>query len=456
MNLELSAGCTPSAVSGLRGELAVPGDKSITHRALLLSALADGPSRIRRFLDGGDCRATMACLGALGTRIERLAADELLIEGAGPRGWQEPEDVLNCGRSGTTMRLLVGLLAGQRFYSVLNGEPQLRRRPMDRVVAPLRAMGARLEGRGGGRLPPLSIIGSPLQGVAYTLPVASAQVKSCVLLAGLYAEGTTTVIEPGPSRDHTERMLRARDVPVERLPKSVRLRKSGGEITHSLAGPVEALAPRDVLVPGDFSSAAFFLVGALLLPKSDLLLRDVGVNPTRTGLLDVLRAMGARVELRHQREEGGEPVADLYVRGQELVAAGWGTSGEIGGELVPRMIDEFPILALAATQAQGVTRVRGAAELRVKESDRIAAVVTALRTLGARIEAAPDGFDVEGPTPLRGAPVDCAGDHRLAMTLAMAALIARGETKVPGAECIADSVPGFEEQLRAVIQTSEV
>ena len=390
-------------VSGLRGELRVPGDKSITHRALLLSALADGPSRIRRFLDGGDCRATMACLRSLGVAVQHVAEGELVVHGMGLDGWREPEDVLNCVRSGTTMRLLAGLLAGQAFYCVLSGEAQLRRRPMERIVRPLRAMGTRIEGRDGGRLPPLTITGSHLRGVEYRLPMASAQVKSCILLAGMYAQGTTTVIEPGPSRDHTERMLRARGVSLH----------SRG-LCHSLSGPARSLAPADVLVPGDFSSAAFFIVGALLLPESDLVLREVGVNPTRTGLLDVLTDMGASVERLDEREEGGEPLADLRIRGQDLVAT------QVRGDIVPRMIDEFPILALAATQAEGITRVREAEELRVKETDRITAIVQALRALGARIEERPDGFDVEGPTPLQGAVVDSCGDHRMAMMFTIA------------------------------------
>ena len=418
--------------SGLSGEIKVPGDKSITHRALLLSALADGDSRIEGYLDGGDCRASVGCLQALGTSIERVAEDALVVHGAGMRGWREPEAALDAVRSGTTMRLIAGLLAGQSFYSVLSGSPQLCRRPMDRVTSPLREMGAQIWGRQSGRFPPLSISGARLDGIEYATPVASAQVKSCVLLAGLYAEGRTRVIEPGPSRDHTERMLRARGVALH----------SQG-LTHTVGGPVSGLAPLDTVVPGDFSSAAYFLVGALLLPQSEIILRGVGVNPTRTGLLDALCEMGAEIEFLDQRDEGGEPVADLLVRAQELAAVG------VGGSIVPRMIDEFPIFALAATQAHGITHVQDAAELRVKETDRLAAIVDVLRALGARIEGRSDGFDIEGPTPLRGAPVDSRGDHRLAMTLAIAGLLAQGETQIVGAECIADSFPGFEERLGA-------
>jgi 3-phosphoshikimate 1-carboxyvinyltransferase len=419
----------------LRGEIAVPGDKSITHRALLLGAISQGASRIEGSLSGGDCQATVGCLQALGVTLERPGPNELIVRGQGLRGWREPANALNCVRSGTTMRLLAGLLAGQAFYSVLGGDAQLLRRPMDRVAEPLRQMGAQIWGREGGRLPPLSVQGSPLRGAPHRLAVASAQVKSCLLLAGLYAQGETTVLEPGPSRDHTERMLRARGVAVE----------TEG-LRHTLQGPVEALQPVDTVVPGDFSSAAYFIVGALLAPNSRVLIRNVGVNPTRTGLLDALAAMGAAVQLLDPHETGGEPVADLLIESQSLRAA------EVRGDLAPRMIDEFPILALAATQAQGLTHVRDAAELRVKESDRIATIVSALRALGARIEPTADGFDIEGPTPLQGATVESYGDHRLAMTLAIASLIAAGQTTIQGAECIADSFPGFQERLMTLTE----
>lgn len=419
-----------NAVPHLRGEITVPGDKSITHRALLLGAISQGASCIEGSLSGGDCQATVGCLQALGVALERPSPQEVIVRGQGLRGWHEPLNVLHCIRSGTTMRLLAGLLAGQDFYSVLSGDAQLLRRPMARVAEPLCQMGAQIWGREGGRLPPLSVQGSPLRGVAHQLDVASAQVKSCLLLAGLYAQGETAVLEPGPSRDHTERMLRARGVAVETT-----------GLRHALQGPVETLQPVETVVPGDFSSAAYFIVGAMLTPASRVLIRNVGVNPTRTGLLDALAAMGGTVQVLDLHETGGEPVADLLVETQALRAT------EVRGELVPRMIDEFPILALAATQAQGVTRVRDAAELRVKESDRIATIVSAMRALGARIEPTADGFDIEGPTPLRGTTVESHGDHRLAMTLAIASLIAAEQTTLQGAECIADSFPGFQERL---------
>ena len=424
MNLEIRP------LRRLSGEIRPPGDKSITHRALLLSALARGSSRITGCLDSGDPGATIGCLRSLGVRIDHVSPGELVVHGAGSHGWREPDDVLDCVRSGTTMRLLSGLLAGQGFYAVLTGSAQLRRRPMERITLPLRKMGAEIRGRKSGRFPPLTISERELSGIEYAMPVASAQVKSCVLLAGLYAEGPTTVTEPAPSRDHTERMLRARGVPV-----------LSRDLAHTLHGPAPELVALDTSVPGDFSSAAYFVVGALLLPGSEVLVRGVGVNPTRAGLLDVLRQMGATIEILNQGDQGGEPLGDILVRGQELHGA------EVSGSIVPRMIDELPVLAIAATQARGTTRVRDAEELRVKETDRISALVESLRALGARVEGRRDGFDIEGPTPLRGAQVDCHGDHRLAMALAIAGLVAEGRTLIVGAECIADSFPGFEEGL---------
>jgi len=420
---------------GIAGQTSVPGDKSITHRALLLGALATGTSRVSRFLDAGDCQATMNCLRALGVRIERTAPTVLRVEGRGLGGLHPPAHPLDCGRSGTLMRLMAGLLAGQRFPSVLTGDPQLLRRPMGRIIEPLRRMGALIDSADGQGAPPLEIAGGPLQGTIYNLPMASAQVKSCVLLAGLYAKGDTVVVEPAPSRDHTERMLRARGVPL--LTQGLR---------HTVSGPIDHLAPLDTMVPGDFSSAAFLLAAGVLIPEADLRVMGVGLNPTRTGFLDVLRQMGADVSVTNLRDEGGEPVADLQARYHEL------TGVAIRGELAPRMIDEFPILALAATQAHGITSVREAAELRVKETDRISTLARELRRLGAHLEERPDGFDIEGPTPLRGVDVESHGDHRLAMTLVIAGLIASGETRVRGTECISDSFPGFIETFSQLTQ----
>mgnify|MGYP001024864942 CR=1 FL=1 len=414
----------------LRGRVRVPGDKSISHRALLLGALAAGPTRVRGWLPANDCQATLRCVQALGIEVGRLPGAEavdLVVHGRGLRGLREPADVLDCGGSGTTARLLSGILAGQPFLSILTGNEQLRRRPMGRVAEPLRRMGATVWGRDGGRLLPLVVQGGDLAGIDYTLPVASAQVKSAVLLAGLYAQASVTVREPGPARDHTERMLMA---------MGADLTKAGNVVT--LASRPTALRPLDLTVPGDPSSAAFLLVAASLVPRSEVVIEGVGLNPTRTGLLDVLQAMGARVEVLEQREVGGEPVGDLKVQATEGLRA-----TEVAGDLVPRLIDEIPILAVAATQAAGVTVVREAEELRVKETDRIAAVAGELRKLGAQVEERPDGFAICGPTRLRGAVVESHGDHRLAMALAVAGLLAEGETVVQGTECIADSFPGF-------------
>ncbi len=410
----------------LRGEARVPGDKSITHRALLLAALGDGPARVRNHLDGGDCRATIGCLRGLGVAIDDTTPGELQVEGVGLRGLVEPAGVLDCVRSGTAMRLLAGLLAGQPLFTVLSGDDQLLRRPMGRVVQPLTAMGAHVWGRDGNRYAPLAIQGATLQGATHHLAVASAQVKSAILLAGLYAQGETAVVEPGPSRDHTERMLRGRGVAL-----------ASEGLTHRVQGPVEALGSLDVDVPGDLSSAAFLIGAALLTPGSRLVLRDVNLNPTRTGLLDAIALMGGQVAVLDERDAAGEPLGDLAIEAQPLHGA------TIGGALVPRMIDEFPLLALLASQAQGVTTVTDAADLHVKETDRIVTTVAALRGLGAHIEPTADGFVIEGPTPLTGAAIDSFGDHRLAMTLAVAGLIARGETAIGRAECMGDSFPGF-------------
>lgn len=418
----------------LRGRVHVPGDKSISHRALMLNSLTRGTSRVGGFLPAGDCLATLACLRALGVEIETHDDTTLTVHGRGLCGLQPPVAPLNCARSGTTMRLLAGILAGQPFASALTGAPQLLRRPMRRVVEPLRRMGAEIADTDGHA--PLTIRGRRLRSCDHTLPIASAQVKSALLLAGLYAGGPTTVRQPGPARDHTERMLAAMGAAIE---------VSG--LTVTLAPSPSSLASLSLTVPGDISSAAFPLVAAALVPGSEVTVENVGVNPTRTGLLDVLRTMGADVVVTNEREQGNEPVADVTVRASGLVGV------EVGGDTVVRMIDEFPVLAVAATQAHGATVVRDAAELRVKETDRIAVLVTELRALGARIDALPDGFIIEGPTPLHGAVVDSHGDHRLAMALAVASLVAEGEVVIENTECIADSFPGFIELMRRVRAT---
>ena len=439
---------TPFIVQPARrimGQAQVPGDKSISHRAALLGALAQGETRIGGFLQAQDCLATLRCLEAMGVQIqpsasERSGSDDLVVLGQGLYGLHKPPGPLDCGGSGTTMRLIAGILAGQPFASTLTGNDALRRRPMDRIVEPLQRMGAHITGSDEGRLPPLQIEGGPLHGMVYHLPMASAQVKSAILLAGLYAKQPTVIHEPGPARDHTERMLSAMGVQIE-------INDSVIAMTAPLAKGQE-LQPLDIQVPGDFSSAAFLMVAACIVPESKLRLQGVNTNPTRTGLLDVLLKMGARIALENQRVLGGEPMADLVIESGPL------HGGVVEGSLVPRMIDEFPILAVAATQAHGQTVIRDAAELRVKESDRIASVSQELARMGAHIEEHPDGFTITGPTPLHGALLDSHRDHRLAMSLAVAGLIARGETAIQGAESIDDSFPGFQALLSSICERS--
>jgi 3-phosphoshikimate 1-carboxyvinyltransferase len=426
----------------------VPGDKSISHRALLLAAIAQGSSRVDGFLPSADCQATLHAIRALGMEVEQSDPSTLTVHGQGLRGLDEAADVLDCARSGTTMRLLAGILAGQPFLSILSGDAQLRRRPMGRITEPLRAMGALVLGRDGGRRPPLVLQGGNLAavGMDYVLPVASAQAKSAILLAGLYARGAVTIQVPGPARDHTERMMAAMGAQLE-----------SGEWRPEVGGqrvqlePGRGLHALDIGIPGDFSSAAFLIVAAALVPGSEITIEGVGVNPTRTGLLDVLSAMGADLALQNQRVESGEPVADITVRHSELRGV------EISGPLVVRAIDEFPILAVAASQARGETLVRDAAELRLKETDRIATTVQELRRLGADLEGRPDGFLVRGPSPLQSpgldasaAPVCSHGDHRLAMALAVAGLVADRELVIEDVACMGDSFPGFGDVLTSL------
>lgn len=409
----------------LRGTIRVPGDKSISHRAMMLGALADGVTRVSGFLEGEDTLATAAAFRAMGVRIEDDGPGRKIVHGAGIDGLRAPAAPIDCGNAGTGMRLLAGLLAGQRFDSTLTGDASLTRRPMRRVTEPLARMGARIETAEGGR-PPLRIFGEQsLAGVDHDLPVASAQVKSALLLAGLYAQGETTVREPHPTRDYTERMLAALGWPIEFSPGFARL--SGGH----------RLTATDIAVPSDFSSAAFFLVAASLVPGSDLTLEGVGMNPRRTGLIDALRLMGAWIEVRNAREEGGEPVADLRVTHAPLHGA------IIPEALVPDMIDEFPVLFVAAAAASGVTTVSGAAELRVKESDRIAVMANGLRAMGARIDETPDGAVIHGGATLGGASVDAHDDHRIAMSFVVAGQIAIAPVTLRGCATVATSFPGF-------------
>lgn len=415
---------TSSAADPLRGELDIPGDKSVSHRAIMLAAIAEGTSRIRGFLEGADTRATAAIFERLGVRIETPAPGERIVHGVGLHGLRAPAGELDCGNAGTAMRLLAGLLAGQRFDCTLTGDASLSRRPMRRVVEPLARMGARIDATAGD-LPPLHIHGSALRGMDYATPIASAQVKSAVLLAGLYAQGTTQVREPQPTRDYTERMLAAFGAAVEFGPGRAKLH--GQQRLHAT----------EVLVPADFSSAAFFIVAATLIPGSELRLSSVGLNPRRTGLLDVLRAMGADIVEENPRESGGEPVADLAIRHAQLQGI------EVPVASVADMIDEFPILFVAAAAAEGTTIIRGARELRVKESDRIAVMAAGLRALGVRIEETPDGAVIEGGV-LNGGEVDSNSDHRCAMAFAVAGAIARGSVHIRDCANVATSFPDFQ------------
>jgi len=415
--------------TGLRGEVSVPGDKSISHRSVILGALAKGKTHIIGFLNADDCLKTAAALQALGVKIDNLGQADMVVHGVGLRGLRDPGKPLDLGNSGTGMRLLMGVLAGQDFTTTLTGDESLHRRPMDRIAIPLGQMGIEVSGQGERCTSPVTIYGGQPRAITYHTPMASAQVKSAVLLAGLYADGTTTVIEPAPSRDHTERMLAA----------------FGAEITvNGLQGSVVGspkLRGQEIVVPGDFSSAAFLLAAGLVTPDSQVTVRNVLLNRTRTGLLDILQRMGADVEVADRRQVSGEERGSITARTSQLIAT------EVGGDEIPRMLDEVPILALLATQTEGQTVIRDAAELRVKESDRLATTAQVLRAFGADIEEQPDGLVIAGPTRLHGATVNSYGDHRIAMTAAIAGLIAAGETIVKDTACIDTSFPGFADSL---------
>lgn len=416
----------------LSGELAPPPDKSISHRAVMLSSLAKGRGVVRNFLRAQDTESTMAAFRTLGIEIEDNG-DVLLIHGKGLHGLREANDVIDCGNSGTTMRLLTGILSANPFFSVLTGDSSLRSRPMKRVITPLSMMGALISGRGGNRLAPLAISGRKLNPISYDMPIASAQVKSSVLLASLYTEGITMVKEPVRSRDHTERMLPA---------FGADLRTDG--LTVSVQGGRE-LYSQEIDVPGDFSSAAFFMVAAIIIPGSEVLLKNVGINPTRTGLISVLQSMGADIRIMNTRSVSGEPVADIVCRGTSGLKA-----ATVAGDMVPSLIDEFPILCIAAARAEGTTMIRGAEELRVKESDRIKAMAKEMIRMGAAVEEHPDGIDITGTDTLSGADVYSHGDHRIAMAMAVAGLSAAGTTTIHGAGAVDISFPGFFSLIRGL------
>ena len=409
--------------SRLVGRFPVPGDKSISHRAVILGALAEGVTEVEGLLEGADVLATIAAFRRMGVQMEGPDKGHLRIHGAGLQGLRAPVVPLDCGNSGTAMRLLAGVLAGQSFPSTLVGDASLQKRPMGRILNPLRAMGAEITAQEDGRAP-LHIHGRPLHGIDYALPVASAQVKSAVLLAGLYADGQTCVTEPAPTRDHSERMLQGFGQPVERHGPRACLRGGG------------RLCGQALQVPGDISSAAFFLLGATIAPGSDLTLEGVGINPTRTGIIEILTRMGARIDLTALREVGGEPVADIRVRYAPLQGIA------IPPRLVPLAIDEFPALFIAAACAKGQTVITGAEELRVKESDRIAVMAGGLRALGATVEERVDGAIISG-SALLGGRVDSHGDHRIAMAFAMAALVAQGDMEILDCANVATSFPSF-------------
>lgn len=419
-------------VQGLNGTIKVPGDKSISHRAVMFGAIAKGTTTIEGFLPGEDCLSTIACFKKLGVKIEQN--DDLVkVYGNGWEGLQEPSDILDVGNSGTTTRLMLGILATRPFHSVVIGDESIAKRPMARVTNPLRQMGATIDGRSEGNFTPLSIRGGSTKGISYHSPVASAQVKSAILLAGLQSAGETTVTEPHKSRDHTERMLTAFGVQLKESDTSV-----------SVFGP-QHLKAQHVVVPGDISSAAFFLVAGAIVKNSCIKLINVGVNETRTGILDVLKQMGAKIEINNEKINNDEKIADITIRTSSLSAI------EIGGEIIPRLIDEIPVIAVLATQASGTTVIKNAEELKVKETNRIDTVVNQLKKLGANIEATDDGMVIHGPTALQGGEVSSFGDHRIGMAMAIAGCIAEKQVTIDHIEAIAVSYPNFFEDLNELI-----
>ena len=416
------------AANALSGDIHPPGDKSISHRAIILNSIARGDAKIDGFSQAADCYSTLQGLRALDATIDVVEGGGLLVHGRGENGLSEPEDVVDAGNSGTTMRLMAGLLAAQPFLSVITGDGSLRSRPMARIIHPLRLMGASIWGRREDSCAPLVIKGGPLNGIEYRLPVASAQLKSALLIAGLFAEGVTTIEEPMPSRVHTERMLAEMGANIE---------VTGAKITITKS----RLNARDVSIPGDISSAAFWLVAGAVHSDASIRLLNTGLNPTRCGVIDVLRSMGVRITVKNERLLCGEPIADLEVNSSAL------TGIEIGGDIIPLLIDEIPLIALAASVAQGRTVIKNAEELRVKESDRITSTVEELSKLGARIEEMEDGMVIHGVGKLHGSDCDSRGDHRLAMMLGVASLIADGETGIDNSEAADISYPTFWEHL---------
>ena len=425
-----------SASKPLRGTLTVSGDKSISHRAVMLGSLATGTTEIEGFLPGEDCLSTIRCFRSMGVQIEQNGSS-VKVFGRGLRELTAPAGILDCGNSGTTTRLLSGVLAAQHFNSVLSGDASIQRRPMKRIMIPLRAMGADITSVSGNDCAPLSVHGKQLYGIHFNSPIASAQVKSAVLLAGLYASGQTTVTEPALSRDHTERMLRSFGAKV--------LTGNFEDRPSVTVTETQNLYGTEISVPGDISSAAFFLVGASIVPGSEVVLRNVGINPTRDGVISALRAMGAKIEVLEVRNEDSEPAADLLVRYAPL----HGT--EIGGALIPRSIDELPVLAAAAAVAEGHTVIRDAAELKVKESNRIRTMAEGLSRLGAKVEETEDGLIIDGGAALHGGAVESYSDHRIAMSFAILSLVTDGEVRISDPDCVNISAPTFYEDLKSLL-----
>ena len=426
-----------SKVSKIRGEIKVSGDKSITHRGLIVGSIAEGITTLKDYSTCDDCMATMEIMKKLGINILKNKAT-IRIEGKGLRGLKEPGDVLDCKNSGTSMRLLSGLLSGQNFFSVLTGDGSLLKRPMKRIIEPLTLMGAKISGRENDQFAPITIKGTNLKAINYKSKIASAQVKSAILLASLYAEGNSSVTEPARSRDHTERILNLFGAKID---------SSGNKITLK---EKNKLISKDLSIPGDISSAAFFLVLASIIKGSRLTIKNVGINPTRTGILDVLKDMGADISIKNERNKNFEPVADLLVKASKL------KSIKIFGEIIPKVIDELPILAVAATQVEGVTEIRDAQELRVKETDRIYAIAAGLKKMGAKIEEKPDGLIIQGPTALEGNICESFGDHRIGMALTIAGILAEGKTQLQESECIDVSFPEFTSLLRRICGADHV
>ncbi|MDQ1001725.1 3-phosphoshikimate 1-carboxyvinyltransferase [Neobacillus niacini] len=418
-------------LNGLKGSIEIPGDKSISHRSVMFGSIAQGITKVKNFLPGDDCLSTISCFRKLGVIIEEN--DEgLTIYGNGFEGLKEPNELLDVGNSGTTIRLLLGILAGRPFFSSLIGDQSIGKRPMTRVTEPLRTMGAKIDGRKNGEFTPLSIRGGRLNPITYKMPVASAQVKSALILAGLQAEGETTIIEKEESRDHTERMIR----------------KFGGEVKKDnrkiMVKGGQKLIASDILVPGDISSAAFFLVAGAIVPDSEILLKNVGLNPTRTGIIEIMNQMGANFEIHNKDEDSFEPAGDITIKTSRLRGT------VVQGDVIPRLIDEIPIIALLATQAEGTTIIKDASELKVKETNRIDTVVQELTKLGASIEATDDGMIIHGGTTLRGGKVSSHGDHRIGMMLAIASLLCEDQVELEDPEAISVSYPNFFNHLNSL------